>query len=54
MPTHPQIACKEDASDVDEDQTPSLSAALDMPQFSGLEIVDSEESVQEVFKEGDW
>lgn len=38
----------------DEDTTPSLSRALDMPKFKNLEIVDSEGSLQEVLEEGDW
>jgi hypothetical protein len=38
----------------DEDTPPPLSQALKMPQFKKLEIVDLEESLQEVIQEGDW
>jgi hypothetical protein len=40
-------------SDEDKDRPPSVSEALDMPKFWGLEIVASNKSVQEVLKEGD-
>lgn len=38
----------------DEESSPSLSDVLNMPKFSGLEILASDESVQEVLEEGDW
>ena len=38
----------------DEDLPPSLSEVLDMPKFERLEIVASDESLQEVLQEGDW
>jgi hypothetical protein len=38
----------------DEEHCPSLSEVLKMRKFSALEIADSEGSLQEVIREGDW
>lgn len=50
----PSSPCQEDSGDEESESPPSLSEVLDMPKFPTLEIIASNESVQETLEEGDW
>jgi hypothetical protein len=46
------LTTREEAGE--EESQPSLSEVFDIPEFTTLEVVDSENCVQEVLEAGDW